>query len=139
MALTFGEPVMKLARPRRARGAAAAAAALRQRDARLVAPGTGPERRGAAGLFFGRIAPHRNDRRTFETPALVLGHRRDPVHPFSDAGMLADELPNARLLEANSIVELRMQPERLTNEIAAFVDQCWDADDAGSASDAAVA
>ena len=70
------------------------------------------------GLFFGRIAPHRSQRRTFTTPALVIGHRRDPVHPFSDAGMLADELPNGRLLEASSILELRLAPERLTDEIA---------------------
>lgn len=77
------------------------------------------------GLFFGRTAPHRNERRTLETPALVLGHRRDPIHPFSDAGMLADELPNARLLEADSIIELQVAPERLTDEIAAFVDECW--------------
>jgi hypothetical protein len=55
----------------------------------------------------------------------VIGHRRDPVHPFSDAGMLADELPNARLLQADSIVELRMAPERLTGEIAAFIGDCW--------------
>ena len=77
------------------------------------------------GLFFGRTAPHRGERRTFEAPALVLGHRRDPIHPFSDAGMLADELPNGHLLEADSIVELRLAPERLTNEIAAFLDECW--------------
>ena len=66
------------------------------------------------GLFFGRVAPPRSERRTFQTPTLVLGHRRDPVHPFSDAGMLAEEMPNARLLEADSLVELRLQPERLT-------------------------
>jgi hypothetical protein len=77
------------------------------------------------GLFFGRVAPHRSERRTFQTPALVLGHRRDPVHPFSDAGELAAELPNARLLEANSLVELRVDPERLTNEIASFLDEIW--------------
>jgi hypothetical protein len=58
-------------------------------------------------------------------PALVLGHRRDPVHPFSDAGMLAEELPNARLLEADSLVELRLHPERLTEEIAGFLDEVW--------------
>jgi hypothetical protein len=39
--------------------------------------------------------------------------------------MLADELPNARFLTANSIVELRLAPARLTNEIAAFLDDCW--------------
>ena len=77
------------------------------------------------GLFFGRTAPHRDERRTFEAPTLVIGHQFDIVHPFSDAGMLADELPNGRLLQANSIVELRLAPERLTGEIAAFLDECW--------------
>jgi len=77
------------------------------------------------GLFFGRTAPHRSERRTIETPALVIGHQFDIVHPFSDAGMLAEELPNARLLQASSILELRLAPERLTNEIAEFVDECW--------------
>jgi pimeloyl-ACP methyl ester carboxylesterase len=77
------------------------------------------------GLFFGRTAPPRSERRGFEAPALVIGHRHDIVHPFSDAGMLVDELPNARLLEANSILELRLAPRRLTDEIAAFLDECW--------------
>ncbi len=86
-----------------------------------------PEPSGAVleGLFFGRIAPHRWQRRTLTQPALVIGHRRDPVHPFSDAGMLADELPNGSLLQASSILELRLAPERLTDEIAAFLDECW--------------
>ena len=35
-----------------------------------------------------------------ETPALVIGHQYDLIHPFSDAGMLASELPNGRLLQA---------------------------------------
>jgi pimeloyl-ACP methyl ester carboxylesterase len=77
------------------------------------------------GLFFGRTAPHRDERHTFQAPALVIGHRFDMIHPFSDAGMLADELPNGRLLEASSILELRLAPARLTNEIAAFLDDCW--------------
>jgi pimeloyl-ACP methyl ester carboxylesterase len=77
------------------------------------------------GLFFGRTAPHRSERRTIETPALVIGHQYDIVHPFSDAGMLAEELPNGRLLQASSILELRLAPERLTNEIAEFADECW--------------
>ena len=55
----------------------------------------------------------------------MIGHQHDIVHPFSDAGMLAEELPNGRLLEASSIVELRLAPERLTDEIAAFIDECW--------------
>src|SRR4051795_2627960 len=77
------------------------------------------------GLFFGRIAPHRTMRRTIKTPSLVIGHHRDPVHPFTDAGLLAQELPNGRLLEASSIIELRVAPERLTGEIAAFIEECW--------------
>ena len=77
------------------------------------------------GLFFGRVAPPVEERRALRTPALVIGHRHDIVHPFSDAGNLADELPDARLLLANSIVELRLAPDRLTDEIAAFLDECW--------------
>jgi hypothetical protein len=77
------------------------------------------------GLFFGRVAPPQGARREFSMPTLILGHHRDPVHPFTDAGMLADELPNGRLLEADSLVELRLQPERLTGEIADFLDDVW--------------
>jgi pimeloyl-ACP methyl ester carboxylesterase len=77
------------------------------------------------GIIFGRTAPHRDVRKRFETPALVIGHPRDPIHPFSDADMLAAELPNGRLVDANSIIELRTRPARLTAKIAAFVEQCW--------------
>jgi hypothetical protein len=35
------------------------------------------------------------------------------------------ELPNARLVQASSILELRLTPERLTNEIVAFVEECF--------------
>ena len=51
----------------------------------------------------------------------MLGHPRDAIHPFSDAKMLAEELPIGRLMEANSLYELRLRPRRLTNEIAAFL------------------
>ena len=85
----------------------------------------GPSAAVIQGLFFGRTAPHRDERRTFEAPTLVIGHQFDMIHPFSDAGMLAEELPNGRLLQANSIVELRLAPDRLTDEIAAFLDECW--------------
>src|SRR2546430_1709878 len=91
----------------------------------LVRQEPGPGGAVLQGLFFGRVAPHRNERRTFQTPALILGHRRDPVHPFSDAGHLAEELPNGRLVEADSLVELRVSPERLTGEIARFLEEVW--------------
>jgi pimeloyl-ACP methyl ester carboxylesterase len=125
VALTFGEPLMKLL-----------ARATRLVPRRIVPhygnvmldtvrqePGPG----GALlqGLLFGRTAPPRSERQTFQTPVLVLGHQRDPVHPFSDAGMLAEEMVNSKLIEAHSLVELRMQPERLTKEIQAFLDEVW--------------
>jgi hypothetical protein len=37
---------------------------------------------------------------------------------------LATEPPNARLIDASSIVELRVRPARLTAKIAEFVDGC---------------
>jgi pimeloyl-ACP methyl ester carboxylesterase len=77
------------------------------------------------GLFFGRTAPPRSERKTIKASTLVIGHPRDPVHPFSDSDMLVRELPNSRLVEASSIFELRLTPERLTGEIASFVDECW--------------
>jgi pimeloyl-ACP methyl ester carboxylesterase len=90
-----------------------------------VSQDPGPSAAVLQGLFFGRTAPHRSERRTIETSAIVLGHTRDAIHPFSDAKMLAEELPKGRLIEADSLFELRFQPERLTNEIAAFLDECW--------------
>jgi pimeloyl-ACP methyl ester carboxylesterase len=77
------------------------------------------------GLFFGRVAPPTEERRTMRQPTLVIGHRRDPVHPFNDSDMLVHELPNARLIEANSIMELWTSPERLTGQIVPFIEQCF--------------
>lgn len=85
----------------------------------------GPSAAVLQGILFGRTAPDRSERMTFQAPALIIGHPRDPVHPFSDADMLAAELPNARLIDAKSIVELRVRPERLTAQIAEFVEGCW--------------
>ncbi|MFI5010216.1 MAG: alpha/beta fold hydrolase [Solirubrobacterales bacterium] len=125
LALTFGEGIMKVL----ARGARAVPRRLLPHYGNvvldLVRQEPGPGGALLQGLFFGRIAPHRTERRTFQTPALVIGHRRDPVHPFSDAGQLAEELPNGRLLQADSLVELRLAPERLTEEIAAYLDEVW--------------
>jgi pimeloyl-ACP methyl ester carboxylesterase len=132
VALTIGEPVMKLL----ARVTRAIPRKLLPHYGNVmldvVRQEPGPGGALLQGLFFGRIAPHRSERHTFDVPALVLGHRRDPVHPFSDAGMLAEEMPNARLLEADSLIELRVRPARLTNEIAAFLDEVWGEQSAGA-------
>jgi pimeloyl-ACP methyl ester carboxylesterase len=123
LALTVGQPAMRLVQ----RGARAVPRLPWMLDFVLdtVRQDPAPSAAVLKGLFFGRVAPHRNERRTIATKALVIGHRRDPVHPLSDAGMLVDELPNGRLLEASSIIELRVAPDRLTREIADFIDGCW--------------
>lgn len=123
VALTFGEPAMK------------ALAAVTRRIPRTthladmvldtVRQEPGPSGAVLQGLFSGRTAPHRSERCTFQAPALIIGHPRDPVHPFSDADMLAHELPNARLIDANSIFEWRLRPDRLNGLLAEFLDECW--------------
>jgi pimeloyl-ACP methyl ester carboxylesterase len=125
VSLTFGEPVMKLL----ARATRAVPRQLLPHYGNvtldLLRQEPGPSGALLQGLFFGRIAPPRSERSTFTTPTLVLGHPRDPVHPFSDADMLVKEMPHARLLQATSLFELRVQPARLTGEIAAFLDEVW--------------
>jgi pimeloyl-ACP methyl ester carboxylesterase len=79
------------------------------------------------GIFFGRIAPSSKRRRQVQAPALVVGHSHDPIHPAADAAMLADELPNARFVEAHGILEWRVSPARLTAEAVDFVSSCWSA------------
>lgn len=123
--LTFGEPAMKLVQRVARRVPRAPLPLIPEIVLDWVSQDPGPSAAVMQGLFFGRIAPHREVRRTFAAPALIIGHKRDPIHPFSDADMLAEELPNARLLNADSIFELRTNPERLTGEIADFVDACW--------------
>ena len=124
-ALTFGEPAMKVL----ARGAKWVPRQAVPFTVELlldaIAQDPGPSGAVLQGILFGRTAPERSVRQTFEAPALVIGHPRDPVHPFSDADQLAAELPNGRLIDANSIIELRVRPARLTAKIAEFVDECW--------------
>jgi pimeloyl-ACP methyl ester carboxylesterase len=125
VALTFGEPVMKLL----ARATRLVPRKMLPHYGNVmldtVRQDPGPGGALLQGLLFGRIAPPRTERRTFTTPVLVLGHQRDPVHPFSDAGMLSQEMVNSTLIEAHSVVELRVQPDRLTSEIQSFLDRIW--------------
>ena len=121
VALTFGAPITRLI----AQGARRVPRGLHNMvDVGLdsISQDPGPV---LQGIFFGRAAPPRSERKTIETKSLVIGHTRDPVHPFSDSDMLVRELPNSRLVEAGSVFELRLTPERLTTEIAGFVEECW--------------
>lgn len=80
------------------------------------------------GIFFGRVAPSSRLRRRITAPALVVGHRRDPVHPAADAAMLAEELEGAEFVEAHGILEWRLRPRRLHELAVAFVERCHEAD-----------
>jgi pimeloyl-ACP methyl ester carboxylesterase len=88
----------------------------------------GPSGAVLEGLLLGETAPHREERKRIELPTLIVGHSRDPVHPFSDSGMLTEELPNARLLEASSILEWRFSPKRLNAALAEFLAEVYDSE-----------
>jgi pimeloyl-ACP methyl ester carboxylesterase len=77
------------------------------------------------GVLVGPVAPTLDEREAIEAPTLVLAHRFDLIHPFDDAVNLAKQVRDGRLVRAHSPVELRMRPERLTVEIASFLDEVW--------------
>jgi pimeloyl-ACP methyl ester carboxylesterase len=89
------------------------------------------------GLLFGRAAPPREERELINLPTLVIGHPADPLHPFTDSDMLVEELPRARLVNAESIFEWRVSPGRLDDELAAFVADAYAGEEAESAAGAA--
>jgi pimeloyl-ACP methyl ester carboxylesterase len=122
--LRFGEPVLKLL--------ASAARRIPRTNPLLdigldwIRQDPAPSSAVLEGLFLGSSAPHHEFRVQMTQPTLVVGHRADPLHPFSDSGMLAEELRNARLIEASSILEWRISPERLDKELAKFLDDVWE-------------
>jgi pimeloyl-ACP methyl ester carboxylesterase len=77
------------------------------------------------GILAGPIAPTVDQRAAMNVPALVIGHKVDHVHPFHDAQQLARRLPQGQLLQASSVLELRVHPERLTREINDLLDKAW--------------
>ena len=77
------------------------------------------------GVIFGRVAPSSRQRKQIKAPALVVGHPADPIHPFADSAMLARELPNCTFVQASSILEWRVKPDRLTKAAADFALDCW--------------
>jgi pimeloyl-ACP methyl ester carboxylesterase len=74
------------------------------------------------GILVGPVAPDIEQRRAIRAPTLVIGHENDLIHPFNDAENLAQQVPGARLVQARSMFELRLRPERLTREIVRFLD-----------------
>ncbi len=77
------------------------------------------------GVIFGRIAPQSAQRRSIRAPVLIVGHPSDPLHPFVDAEMLAEELPHVQFERATSISEWRLRPDRLNQVAADFALSCW--------------
>ena len=77
------------------------------------------------GILTGPVCPTAEERRAITAPTLVIAHRRDLIHPFGDAENLVGQLPDARLLPATSLLELRITPDRLTGEIGDFLDAAW--------------
>jgi pimeloyl-ACP methyl ester carboxylesterase len=122
--LTFGAPVARVV-GRVARIAPRTGSLLPDMMLEWVSQDPKPSASVLQGLFFGRVAPPTEERRAIKQETLVIGHYRDPIHPFSDSDMLVRELPNARLVQASSVLELRLTPERLTGEIVEFVERCF--------------
>jgi pimeloyl-ACP methyl ester carboxylesterase len=124
VALTFGAPAARVL-GRLARMAPRTGSLLPDMMLDWVRQDPKPSASVLQGLFFGRVAPPSEERRMLEQETLVIGHYRDPIHPFSDSDMLVRELPNARLVQASSVLELRLTPDRLTGEIVQFVERCF--------------
>jgi pimeloyl-ACP methyl ester carboxylesterase len=79
------------------------------------------------GILVGPVAPELEQRCAIAVPTLIIGHENDLIHPFSDAENLAEQIPGARLVQARSMYELRLAPERLTGEIVRFLDDVFGA------------
>lgn len=73
------------------------------------------------GVLVGPVVPSVRRRRHILSPTLVIGHARDPLHDLADAKALKRQLPNAEILVARSIMELRTRPERLMPRILDFL------------------
>ena len=67
------------------------------------------------------IAEDEASLRRLKMPALVIGHRNDPLHALEDARDLAQRLPDADLVEASSIAEFRLRPARLAEHLRTFL------------------
>ena len=93
----------------------------------LHAASTPPEVMAAIlhGVLVGPVAPTQDERARLASPTLVLAHRHDLIHPFSDATALAEQMPHATLVGARSPIELRLRPDRLTDVIVEFTDAVW--------------
>jgi len=73
------------------------------------------------GVLVGPIVPSLRRRAHIQQPTLIIGHAGDPMHALADARALRKQMPNAEVLVARSILELRTRPERLRPKILEFL------------------
>lgn len=78
-----------------------------------------------SGVLVGPIAPTRAERESIDVPTLIIGHPNDALHPFTDAENLGKQIPNAQFVAAESIIELRERPDRLSKSICDFLISAW--------------
>jgi len=57
-------------------------------------------------------------------PALVIGHRNDPLHALQDARALVELLPDAELDVRHTIADYRVQPKALADLLITFLARC---------------
>ena len=75
------------------------------------------------GLLAEPLEPWELDRfADIDIPALVIGHRGDPLHVLADCRDLAARLPQGKLIEAPSFFAYRLNPERLADRVRTFLD-----------------
>ncbi|MDZ7676088.1 MAG: alpha/beta hydrolase [Acidimicrobiales bacterium] len=103
-------------------------------DSLLDALSTRPEAASAIlhGILVGPVAPTVDARHGISAPTLVIGHRADLIHPFSDAENLTEQIPNARLVRGWFPFGMRIIPDRLLDAVASFLDDLDDLDDLGA-------
>jgi hypothetical protein len=77
------------------------------------------------GIIVGRVAPPSKQGRLITAPELIVGHTADPIHPFADSRMPADELENAEFVRASTGFERRFRPDRLNFRAVDFSLRWW--------------
>ena len=119
-ALTYGEPAMKALAPRPRAGAAASSSRSRPSWCSTGSrQDPGPSGAVLQGILFGRTAPERTVGRPSRRRRWSSDTRAIPCTRSRTRTCWPPSFPAGRLIDANSIIELRVSPERLTGKIAA--------------------
>ncbi|NNH72764.1 alpha/beta hydrolase [Nocardia uniformis] len=77
------------------------------------------------GFFISRPGPTPEMRATMTTPVLVITQQIDPVHGRHDARLIADSLPNSRLLMTRSWLNWFSPEAGVVDEMDRFALECF--------------